>query len=433
MDRQIVYPGQIPLETDLLNTNKNTMFGLGFLAQAVLGTSTLFDGLACVPTAPASMQVSVGAGSVYVVAAADSSAYSSLTSDPTAIVKQGIQSASVLLTCAAPTTSGFSINYLIQASYADSDAGSTVLPFYNETTPSVAYSGPGNSGAASYTVRKGSLIINALAGAAASTGTQTTPSPSAGFTGLYVVTVANGATSITSGNIAVAAGAPFITSKLPAIATCFKSINQITISTSQTYTPSARAIAVWVRAIGAGGGGGGGAGGGGVAPAAGGASGAYEEGFYTAASLASGIAVTIGAAGNGGAAGNNNGTAGGNTLFGSYLNAGGGSPGGGSANGSAVTLSVGISSGGTPSGTASVQSAGNPGDPGIVFSSTIGWSGKGGSGPFGGGGPSRTNANTAGNAATGYGAGGGGALGGSAAQVGGLGYQGAVLITEYIA
>ncbi len=45
MDRNIVYPSAIPLDTDLLSVNKNAMIGLGFLAQAVLGTSTVVDGL----------------------------------------------------------------------------------------------------------------------------------------------------------------------------------------------------------------------------------------------------------------------------------------------------------------------------------------------------------------------------------------------------
>ena len=38
MDRNIVYPGSIPLDTDLLTVNRNAMIGIGFLAQAVLGT-----------------------------------------------------------------------------------------------------------------------------------------------------------------------------------------------------------------------------------------------------------------------------------------------------------------------------------------------------------------------------------------------------------
>ena len=41
MDRSIVYPGSIPLDTDLLNTNRNMMIGLGALMQAVLGSATV--------------------------------------------------------------------------------------------------------------------------------------------------------------------------------------------------------------------------------------------------------------------------------------------------------------------------------------------------------------------------------------------------------
>jgi hypothetical protein len=46
MDRQIIYPGAIPLETDLLNTNRNAMIGLSKLAAAILGTSAFLNGLA---------------------------------------------------------------------------------------------------------------------------------------------------------------------------------------------------------------------------------------------------------------------------------------------------------------------------------------------------------------------------------------------------
>ena len=35
MDRNIVYPGSIPLDTDLLTINRNAMIGIGFLAKAV--------------------------------------------------------------------------------------------------------------------------------------------------------------------------------------------------------------------------------------------------------------------------------------------------------------------------------------------------------------------------------------------------------------
>ena len=59
MDRQIVYVDAIPQDTDILNTNKNAMVGLGFLIQAILGGSTVLDGLACTPTGPASLNVLV--------------------------------------------------------------------------------------------------------------------------------------------------------------------------------------------------------------------------------------------------------------------------------------------------------------------------------------------------------------------------------------
>ena len=83
MDRQIVYPGAIPLETDLLNTNKNAMIGLSKLAAAILGTSTFLNGLACTPTGPASLQVYVAPGEIYSLQNIDGTAYSSIAADTT--------------------------------------------------------------------------------------------------------------------------------------------------------------------------------------------------------------------------------------------------------------------------------------------------------------------------------------------------------------
>ena len=58
-----------------------------------------------------------------------------------------------------PGTAGFSTNYLVQVAYQDSDSGSTVLPYYNASNPSIAYSGPANSGAAQSTIRKGVALV----------------------------------------------------------------------------------------------------------------------------------------------------------------------------------------------------------------------------------------------------------------------------------
>ncbi|WP_259341530.1 hypothetical protein [Ralstonia solanacearum] len=215
MDRVIVYPGQIPLETDVLRTNKFGMLAVAKLAAAMLGTSTIVNGLACVPTSPASLQVNVNPGDMYSMVNVDANAYSSLAADTThSILKQGISLDAVTLSCPAPGTGGQSINYLIQATYQDSDTDNTALPYYNASNPSQAWSGPNNSGTPQYTTRKGIVTLSAKAGIAATTGSQTTPAPDAGYTGLWVVTVANGQSTITAGNITQAANAPILPADL---------------------------------------------------------------------------------------------------------------------------------------------------------------------------------------------------------------------------
>ncbi|MDU5780776.1 MAG: phage tail protein [Pantoea sp.] len=211
MDRQIVYPGAIPLETDLLNTNKYAMMGLAKLAAAMMGSNTYLHGLACTPSSPASMVVNVAKGQIYSLQNVDGTAYSSLAADTTnTILKQGVILGSTAFTLTAPTTAGQSINYLIQIAYSDTDSGATVLPYYNAANPSVAYSGPNNAGTAQNTVRSGVCTVALKAGVAATTGTQTTPAADTGYTAAWVITVAQGATTITASNIAVAANAPFL-------------------------------------------------------------------------------------------------------------------------------------------------------------------------------------------------------------------------------
>lgn len=215
MDRQTVYPGQIPLETDLLNTNKYAMIALAKLAAAMLGTATVVNGLGCVPTGPASLQVVVNPGEVYSLANIDAIAYSSLPADTAhSILKQGISLDAVTLSCPAPVTAGQSVNYLIQVAYLDTDTGLVTLPYYNASNPTQAWAGPGGTGAQQATVRKGIVNISAKTGVAATTGSQVTPTPDVGYTGLWVVTVANGQSTITSANITQAANAPILPADL---------------------------------------------------------------------------------------------------------------------------------------------------------------------------------------------------------------------------
>jgi len=214
MRRQTVYPGSIPEDTDFLNANKNAMVALGRLCNALLGTGGLFYGLSVSPTSPASLSVNVANGELYQLENVDNTAYGSLAADTTnTIVKQGILLASnapVALSCPAPSTAGFSINYLIEATFAEVDGGNAVLPYYNAANSSQPYAGPNNTGAANSTYRDGAITIQAKAGVAATTGTQTTPALDSGYVALAVVTVANGQATITAGNIAA-----ITTNKLP--------------------------------------------------------------------------------------------------------------------------------------------------------------------------------------------------------------------------
>src|SRR4051812_49560524 len=121
MDRSLVYPGSILLDTDLLNVNRNAMVALGYLAQVVLGTGTVVDGLSCTPTVPASLTVTVGPGSITTLSVVDTLAYGSLPANTGDLLKMGINLASTSFTLAPPVASGQSINYLIQAALQESD------------------------------------------------------------------------------------------------------------------------------------------------------------------------------------------------------------------------------------------------------------------------------------------------------------------------
>jgi len=202
LDRQIVGPGQLPLDTDLLNTNKNVLLALGALAQSMFGTNTIAYGLGVTPTTPASLSVNVAPGSIYAASQIDATAYGSIPADTVdIIVKQGIQLAASQLALLAPATAGFSVNYLIEAAFTEVDGVPQLLPYYNATNPQQPYQGPGGNNQQTNTRRQGLVSLVAKAGIAATTGTQATPSIDAGSIPLAVVTVAYGQTQITATNI----------------------------------------------------------------------------------------------------------------------------------------------------------------------------------------------------------------------------------------
>jgi hypothetical protein len=406
MDRNIVYPGAIPLDTDLLSINRNTMIALGFLMRATLGSGTVVDGLACTPTLPASMSVQVMPGSLIQMSVVDATPYGSLSADITdPLVKMGINIASQSFQLQSPLNSGYSINYLIQACLQESDLGLIVLPYYNAANPSQPYSGPANSGLPQATLRTQSVQLQLKSGVPSPAGTQLTPTVDQGRVGLYTITVSYGQTTIVSGNIATLLTAPFITWKLPSLHPGFGSGVQGFQSSGTFVVPlgtSQLEVELW-------GGGAGSYASVSTSPSGGGSGGGYARKLIQGVLPGQIISVTVG---NGGAAGTTTGTAagsGGTSNFGQYVSATGGSLNYLASNASPMF-------GATPSGTGingDINMSGSAGQDGIL---ALG--GMGGGAPMGG----SQNSGTTGVAGT---TPGGGAAGAGTGANGATPYNGA--------
>ena len=385
------------------------MVGLGFSAQMAAGTSMTATGLAISATSPASLTINIGAGAITQLTEVDASGFGSLAADTNNLVKVGVNQASTPFTLTAPATSGQSINYLIEATFQEQDGTPVVLPYVNPSNPALPYSGPSNSGVAQNTVRAQTVSLQLLAGAAANTGTQTTPSTTAGWAPLYIITVNHGQTAITSWT--VAPGSPFIDggSILAAAQSAGKRLAAFT--SSGNFTVPAGVTTVRAHVLGGGGGGGGGNA---SYAAAGGGSGGYACGTFTV-TPGEVVAVTVGA---GGAGGGNPGGSGGTSSFGALISASGGLGGAGAGASNCAGGAPGQGSGGAINLYGGFGNDGNP-------SSGAGAGGAGGASAFGGGGRSASGGSLA---ALAYGSGGGGCYG--ASGFGGAGASGLVFV-EY--
>lgn len=203
MDRAIVYPLEQLKAIDVCRTNLFSMIGAGKLTKAILGSGPLLNDLDCVPDSPASLDVFLNPGEIYILEDIDTTAYGPIPADNThQIIKQGILLDSQSFTLTPPSTPGESINYLIQITYSDSDTNVENRPYFGGPAQNVS------------TVRSGLLVSTLKAGTAAPTGTQVTPTPDVGYVGAWVITVANGQTQIIAGDITAYTNAPFITEKL---------------------------------------------------------------------------------------------------------------------------------------------------------------------------------------------------------------------------
>lgn len=409
MDRQVVYPGSIPLDTDLLQVQRNVMTALGLLARCVLGTGTVADGLACGPAA-AGYGVVVGPGSLSTLYVTDAQPFGSLAADPAPLVKIGYNPSDTAVLFHGPPDGNHALCWLIQAAIVEYDTGPVALPYYDAANPAVAWSGPGNSGAAQNTQRVVRIALMAKAGTPQIVGGRFPPVADVGWVGLYSVMTYFGR-GTQPVDIAVSPGGPFVPFKLPALFPGFSRQEVFPQNTVWIAPPDVQAARV--RVVGAGGGGGGGdvdyAGGGGGA-------GGYAEGIVPV-EPGGVVVVTVGVGGAGGAP-RYNGVVGGDTSFGSLVSASCGF-GGRSGNPDSAGGDGGRGTAGT------VLLFGGPGGDGPLAAALPG--GAGGASAFGGGGRS---AYLGGPQAYGQAAGSGAAGGFGPNTHGGTGANGLVIV-EY--
>ena len=304
------------------------MVALGYLMSATFGGNQIADGLACTPTSPPSMSIQIGPGGITQLMPIDTISYGSLaaiTAD--SIVKMGVSLTSQTYTLTAPTVPGEAISYLIEGCVQESDQGLTVLNYYNAANPGQPFSGPTNSGTAQPTSRVQTVQLQILAGTPAATGSQTIPAADSGWTGLYVITVAFGQTTITQSNIAVLPGAPFLNWKLPQLKPGFGSGVQTFLSAG-AFTVPAGITQVEVELWGGGAGSfasvGGTSNGSGIS-SGGGSGGGYARKRISGLVPGQNITITVGAGGSGGLTSGTLPTAGGASSFGQLVSATGGS------------------------------------------------------------------------------------------------------------
>ncbi len=143
-----------------------------FVSDEMYSTYGFFTGLTI--SKPGSNQITVAPGGLYQFQAINAGIAAP-------IVKQGLKLSESTFSVPPPGTAGQSINYLVQARLKDSTVNMPFFDSANSYLPCL--------------LLNGELELGLIAGVAAASGSQVTPTPTVGWTALYAVTATYGSTT----------------------------------------------------------------------------------------------------------------------------------------------------------------------------------------------------------------------------------------------
>lgn len=204
VDRTIINPLEQMRDFDFVQGAKDVMVGVGNLAQDILSGASISTvaGFTVTATAPATLTINLGPGRIYTLAAADATTNGSITEDLTTIVQQGANPGQAITL--APPSAGQSQWNLIQCQFSQvdsvraNDPNAGTVPFYNSSNPTIP-----NTESID-TVRQGLCVLQVITGSAATTGSETPPQPTSGWTPLYLIDIAGGQSQITAAQVKIA-------------------------------------------------------------------------------------------------------------------------------------------------------------------------------------------------------------------------------------
>ncbi|QDH16775.1 glycine-rich domain-containing protein [Swingsia samuiensis] len=188
MDRAIVYPGAIPVDTDLLRIGKYTKAGIGALADMVYGPGSIAaSGLTCTPSST-DLSVMIGAGTITAPSVMDVNTFGGIGGgyEPDKTITTCQYQNESLVRVTIPSSGA---TYTLFGICSEQDVDPVVLPFFNAANPSQTQAGMNNNGEG--------LPIRRHAGITFVAATQAPPVPEGSIiVALYTLDIPSNATSL---------------------------------------------------------------------------------------------------------------------------------------------------------------------------------------------------------------------------------------------